>query len=234
MIFFITIHHVPFPSSLITTNFKQGHARSAFPCFDDPKYKATFAVTVEHLYTYEAIGSTIVSKTTVERQTIVTKFNKIPLQINADIVSFSLVERLEKSSLPLLTGIDIYHTQFLNVTVTLRTLLLIQTAHTTVFGKSAVTHNNFIAAPFRPKQGRIDNWGIHFVDEDVMLRPLLKSTPEKYQETLQMYSNQFSLNWLEFEVTPDTWEEWWISRGLGKFYEYYAPSNNLVSKLIFM
>lgn len=104
-----------------------------------------------------------------------------------------------------------------------------QRAHQGFFGNSAVSNNYFIATPFRPKQAKIDNWGIHVVDELDLLRSLIASTPEMYQETLLMYSHQFCLNWVEYEVTPDTWDEWWISRGLAKFYEYYIPAKTPVS-----
>lgn len=187
-------------------------------------------MSIKHSKDYEAIGSTPVLSTKIEETSVVTSFKPTSLPINADIISFTLFQELKKSSLPLVP-IDIYHSNSQNVTTTLGTLLIMQQALTSFFGKSAVTNHNFIAAPFKPKQERIDNWGSRFVDQAVLLRTLLTSTPEMYQEMLQIYSNQFCLNWLEYEVTPDTWEEWWISRGLAKFYEYYVPSSTAVSEI---
>lgn len=215
-------------SHLITTNFKKGQTRMAFPSFDDPKYKATFSVKVEYSKGYSAVGSTSVLSATDQGQSIITSFRPISVPINADIVGFALCQLLMQSSLPLVP-INIYHSLDTNVTTVLTSLLLMRTVHEGFFGKSAVTNHNFLAVPFRPMQTRIDNWGLHVVDELVLLRSLLTSTPEMYQETLQMYSHQFSLNSVEYEITPDTWDEWWISRGLAKFFEYYLPSKNLVS-----
>lgn len=43
---------------LLTTQFQPDYARRAFPCFDEPQYKATFALTVTYPTTHIALFNT--------------------------------------------------------------------------------------------------------------------------------------------------------------------------------
>lgn len=174
------------------------------------------------------VGSTPISlKENIENY-IVTSFQKTPQPINANLIGFAFYQNLTKTSL---TPIDIFHSQVnKNASrLVVATLSEMRLTHGIFFGASAVTNHYFMAAPFKTMQGRIDHWGFSIVDESDFLRSVITSTPQLYQKTLQMYSHQFCLNWVEYEVTPHTWSEWWVSRGLAKFYEYYIPANSLVS-----
>lgn len=44
---------------LVATQFWEKEARSAFVCYDEPQYKATFKLTLESDLTYTAISNTV-------------------------------------------------------------------------------------------------------------------------------------------------------------------------------
>jgi aminopeptidase N len=43
---------------LASTLFELSDARSAFPCFDEPEFKATFNLQIEHSSAYSAVSNT--------------------------------------------------------------------------------------------------------------------------------------------------------------------------------
>ncbi|XP_063706145.1 aminopeptidase N-like [Culicoides brevitarsis] len=209
-------------SHFISTNFEFGNAKRAFPCFDDPQYKNTFQIKLKHTRDYSVVGNTLQNSIT-EGGYILTTFEQIPISVNIDIASFSLYQNLKKTSFPL-ASVSVYHSPEREVSTFFAYLVAMRRTYTQLLGDISIKDRNYLAVPLT-FEGRFDNWGSHVVDETNFLRSLLTSTPMNYQQMLQIYSHQLALNWVEFEVTPRTFDEWWISRGLAKFYEYYVPSN---------
>lgn len=44
---------------LVSTQFEPTHARRAFPCFDEPQYKAVFVLTIVHPTVFTAVSNTL-------------------------------------------------------------------------------------------------------------------------------------------------------------------------------
>lgn len=51
---------------IVTTQFQPTHARHGFPCFDEPQYKATFAITLIYPTGLNALCNTKSVNNTVE------------------------------------------------------------------------------------------------------------------------------------------------------------------------
>lgn len=117
--------------------------------------------------------------------------------------------------------------------LTLGNLLSMQQLFRIFFGQSIVSTINYIAPPFYPATGIVNAWGLHVIAEPELIKIPFLSSAKSYQTALQTQAHMIGLNWLEYGITPIWWNEFWISKGLTKFYEYYIPASNIVSMMTF-
>lgn len=86
---------------------------------------------------------------------------------------------------------------------------------------------NVIAVPFS-MDFTIENLGLVVLNKDQIIQAPLVSAAAAFQTSLQLFSNQFGLNWLEADVTVEDFQYIWLSRGLNKLLEFYIPSQQLL------
>ncbi|XP_050068504.1 aminopeptidase N-like [Anopheles maculipalpis] len=210
---------------LASSKFEPTHARSAFPCYDEPLLKATFELELTHSKDYHAVANMPAAGAPV------------PDPDNADYVT-SRFEKSPKMSTYLLafavTDFSIRTAD--RQTVYARSNVFEETAFPLEAGNRILDAlGDYMDIPYydyMPKMtqiaipdrgtGAMENWGLVAYGEPVLLfNPAINSYRNKKSVTT-IIAHEFAHQWFGNLVSPHWWEYIWLNEGFATLYEYYA------------
>lgn len=215
--------------SIATTQFESTSARQAFPCFDEPNFKAVYDVTIEHNSKYTALSNSDVKNSKTVGDTTITYFNTTPV-MSSYLVAFIVgelgyIESYSKSK----KRVRVYCTNFASqkqsklnfaLDVSIKCLDWFEKYFEIEF---PINKLDMIAIPDF-SAGAMENWGL------ITFRPeyLLCDNDDKLTariDTVVTIAHEMSHQWFGNYVTMEFWNYLWLNESMATYYGWLVCDN---------
>ncbi|TMS37989.1 hypothetical protein L596_004811 [Steinernema carpocapsae] len=217
-----------------TTKFEPTLASSFIPCWDEPRVKASFDITIKHKSTITVLSNTAIVKKKGSRKSrrsvMVSKFAKtppMPVYLLAFAVGdFQPLEVRASRNIPL--TIWAYPEDFLKIRYAANFTPTIFDLHEQEFNSLyPLSKIDFVAARNFPVGG-MENWGLVVFHYSMLL--LDSQLEDNENMTVDLIAEQYKIDkiithelshqWFGNLVTPYDWQDLWLNEGFATFYTY--------------
>ncbi|XP_062557614.1 aminopeptidase N-like [Armigeres subalbatus] len=205
---------------LATTQFESTSARMAFPCYDEPGLKATFALQITH-NTYYTANSNMPYTTSIDGDTRVSTFETTP-KMSTYLLAFVVSDFASRGSETNRVFARINAIEEVDFAVEAGEKILAELdAHLGIgYFEHMPVMKQFAIPDF--SAGAMENWGLVTYREQYLLFNPELSTYRTKTNIATVIAHEFAHQWFGNLVTPEWWEYLWLNEGFATLYEYYA------------
>ncbi|GLG93887.1 Aminopeptidase, partial [Gryllus bimaculatus] len=227
---------------LFTTQFQPGHARKAFPCLDEPNFKATFQLTIRVPSGYDALSNTPVDKRTSvtdgsDAETPLGEditFQKTPT-MSSYLIAFVLYETVSfvpsysviaRNNVPIITwapksAVDGKLTDY-SQEITFKILRELEDYSNILYSKYMKKLDQVAVADF--SAGAMENWGLVTYRESRLFFNKSSDTEAARKSVAMIIGHELTHQWFGNLVTTNWWDTTWLNEGFARYFQYLILS----------